>query len=60
MLLSSFKSNPTLSSKIHDSDIHHKIGNFLNTIPLYNIKRDKNFNDFNIISTFINKTFFND
>ena len=60
MLLSSFKSNPTLSSKIHDSNIHYKIGNFLNTIPLYNIKRDKNFNDFNIINTFINETFFND
>jgi hypothetical protein len=59
MLLSSFKSNPVLSSKIHDSNIHHKIGNFLNTIPLYNIKRDKNFNDFDKISKFINKTFFN-
>ena len=59
ILLSSFQSNPILSSKINDSDIHQKIGNFLNTIPLYNIKRDKKFNDFNIISTFINKTFFN-
>lgn len=59
MLLSSFKSNPALSSKIHDSNIHHNIGDFLNTIPLYNIKRDINFNDFNVISKFINKTFFN-
>ena len=59
ILLSSFQSNPMLSSKNHDSDIHHKIGDFLNTVPLYNIERNKRFNDFDIVSKFINKTFFN-
>lgn len=59
ILLSSFQSNPILSSKTHDSDIHNKIGNFLNTVPLYNIERNKTFNDFDIVSKFIDKTFFN-
>ena len=59
ILLSSFQSNPILSSKIHDAGIHHKIGNFLNTVPLYNIERNKAFNNFDIITEFIDETFFN-
>ena len=59
ILLSSFQSNPILSSKRHDSDIHHKIGNFLNNVPIYNIQRNKMFNDFDLVSKFINKNFFN-
>lgn len=58
VLLSSFQSNPILSSKKYDSDVHHKIGDFLNNVPLYNIERNKNFNDFDKVSKFINKTFF--
>jgi GTPase SAR1 family protein len=60
ILLSSFQSNPILSSKNHDSDIHKKIGDFLNIVPLFNIERNKRFNDFDLVSNFIHKTFFNE
>jgi len=58
ILLSSFQSNPILSSKNYDSNIHNKIGDFLNTVPLYSIERNKRFNDFDMINEFIHKTFF--